>query len=261
MKILIVDDELITRQWLVMTLRNLGDMYQVCAEAKNGKEAYCMAKEQSPDVIITDIKMPLMSGIEMIEKLRNEEIEVQVILLTAYSDFEYARQAMRKDVIEYILKAEITEEVLLSALRKVQSELDKKAVHNEEILDLSQISYNQCQQIVGYQKIKDYSASIGQACKYIHKNFSESISLQLIADIVYLNRTYFSELFKKETGVNFVEYLNCIRIVKAAELLKKEDISLIKAAVSVGFANVPYFIKVFKKYMGNTPSDYKKNRI
>ncbi|GLX67770.1 helix-turn-helix domain-containing protein [Paenibacillus glycanilyticus] len=101
-----------------------------------------------------------------------------------------------------------------------------------------------------------YVEAVERACEYIAQRYAEDLMLQDIADHVHLSRTYISELFKKETGMNYNEYLMQVRMEKAKELLKRQTLKVADAAALVGYSNTSYFIKLFKNYTGLSPSEY-----
>ena len=112
MRILIVDDELPIREWLKMSISALeGNTNEVCT-APNGKDAWEMFSKEPFDMVVTDIKMPKMGGLELLQKIKDSCGETYVVMLTSYSEFEYAREAIKYQANEYVLKNEITAEVL-----------------------------------------------------------------------------------------------------------------------------------------------------
>ena len=104
MKFVIVEDEIRIREGIRKLLLKLDKEYLVAGEAENGMEALDIIRREEPDIVITDVKMPIMDGLEMLQQLDREGIKVKTIVLSAYSEFEYARKAMRMGVTEYLLK-------------------------------------------------------------------------------------------------------------------------------------------------------------
>ena len=121
-KVMIVDDELFAREGMVHDINWNSLDFTVCAVAKDGLQALEKYQETLPDLIISDINMPLCNGIEMLQQLRNQGSDVQIIFLTAYSEFDYARDALRLYAADYILKpfedGTIETSVSLNLLRK-----------------------------------------------------------------------------------------------------------------------------------------------
>ena len=103
-KVMIVDDELFAREGMVHDINWNSLDFTVCAVAKDGLQALEKYQETSPDLIISDINMPMCNGIEMLQQLRDQGSDVQIIFLTAYSEFDYARDALRLYAADYILK-------------------------------------------------------------------------------------------------------------------------------------------------------------
>lgn len=110
-KVLVVDDEVPIRQWMEYCINKM-EGYQVVGVAANGAEGYSMFRRTQPDVVITDIRMPVMDGLEMLKMIRNQNQAVYAAVLTSHEDFEYARKAIKLGAAEYILKTEITVESL-----------------------------------------------------------------------------------------------------------------------------------------------------
>ncbi len=136
-KILIVDDEQGVRQAIVQTLCWQSEGYELIGEAKNGKEALEICENTLPDVIITDINMPYVNGLELLEAVKRYSPEPKVILLTAYDDFNYAQKAIKNNAYDYILKP-ITKEEMLKVLRKLKENLDKEILNHEDFEKLKE---------------------------------------------------------------------------------------------------------------------------
>ena len=120
MKILIVDDDALIRNWLSMLLRQLkGDDIQV-TEVCDGVEALEVCRTQAVDLVITDIKMPRLDGISLIQTLQTESPQIQTVVLSAYDDFSYVRVALRCGALDYILKAEMRMEDIAALFQKLE---------------------------------------------------------------------------------------------------------------------------------------------
>ncbi len=125
MRFVIVEDEIRIREGIQKLLPKLNKTNIVVGEAENGKEGLEVIRREKPDIIITDIRMPVMDGLEMLKILYDESYKGQVIVLSAYSEFEYAREAMHLGVMDYLLKPIIMEE-FSDAVERVQQEQEKK---------------------------------------------------------------------------------------------------------------------------------------
>lgn len=129
-KVLVVDDEVPIRQWLEFCINKI-DPYRVVGAASNGAEGYSEFRKLSPDIVITDIRMPMMDGLEMIEMIHGVKPSAYTVMLTSHEDFEYARKAIKLGASDYILKTEITEEQLKEILDKGKKELGGGDDHGE----------------------------------------------------------------------------------------------------------------------------------
>lgn len=246
--ILIVEDEAPIREWLVYTISNINEKFKVSDSAQNGKEAYEIWKNKKQKLIITDIQMPIMDGIELTKKIKEEDKDTFVILLTNHAEFSYAKQAITYGVYEYLIKSEIRVRELESILNDINTKLE---IINK---DLPKVNIKAGNTLLK-ENNNDYSRSIKNALEYIEKNYKKHISLGDISRHVYLSQEYFSRLFKEEVGVNFVNYLTMYRIEKAEYLLKNTDMKITQVADEVGYSNASYFSKSYKKYKGISPDD------
>lgn len=237
----IADDELIIRQGLTsIDWNRYGIM--VLGTAENGNEALSIIISKHPQILITDIRMPGMDGLKLIEAAKEQVPEIQSILLTGYEDFNYAKTAISLGAIDYILKPSDPDEII-EAVLKAKSKID-------EIIQLRNLG-NQCKQ----RKINN--RIVREVLDYIENHYSEDISLFTAAEHVHMNHVYLSRLFKKELGETFLENLTKYRLQKACELLSNFDYKIYEISSMVGIFDPGYFSQVFKKYYGLTPSEYR----
>lgn len=244
--IIVVEDEAPIRDWIAYTISNISNEFNVLASASNGKEAYELALNLKPKVIISDIKMPIMGGIELTKKIKEVFPDIYVILLTNYAEFSYAKEAISCGVYEYIVKSDIRPKELKEILDKV----------NESVKELEKNKISRLQKESTLSESKDgYSKTIKKSIDYIHKNYKQHISLQDISNYVFLSHEYFSRLFKEEVGENFSSYLTNYRMKKAESLIKNTDMKISQIAIEVGYTNASYFSRSYKKFKGISPED------
>ncbi|WP_066895847.1 response regulator [Clostridium nigeriense] len=243
MKILIVEDEAPIREWIGYTIRNISEEFQVIGSVKNGKEAYDLALKNNPDVVITDIKMPVMDGLELSKKIKEIMPEVFIVILTNFAEFNYAREAISFGAYEYLIKSDIRPKEIKELLYKIEGKIKSKDVECHKSINDNM-----------YEE-KTYSKTIEKALRYIEENYKKHISLIDVARHIYLSHEYFSRLFKEEVGENFSTYLTVYRINKAKELIKNTDMKISQIAMEVGYSNPGYFSKNYKKYMGVSPEE------
>lgn len=247
LNILIVEDEAPIRDWVVYTISNISKEFNVLASASNGKEAYDLAIKLKPQVIISDIKMPIMDGIELTKQIKKIMPETIVVLLTNYAEFSYAKQAISCGVYEYLVKSEIRPKELKELLEGINKNIK---FENQEQLFVDKIGEKNIQ-----TNSKVYSKAIEKAMKYIDSNYKEHISLGSISKYVYLSPEYFSRLFKEEVGENFITYLTLYRMKKAEYLIRNTDMKISQISNEVGYSNSGYFSKSYKKYKGVSPDE------
>lgn len=250
--ILVVEDEAPIRKWIEYTIVNSSSEFNVIGTANNGKEGFELAVQLKPRVILTDIKMPVMDGIELTKLVKAELPDTIVIILTNFEEFSYAKQAITYGVYEYLIKSDIRTKDIKELLDKINCELMAK---DEEAKNNVTIKTSTEEEVEISENKKKYSKSIESAMEYIEKNYKDHISLGDISKHVYLSHEYFSRLFKEEVGENFVTYLSIYRIKQARKLIKNRDKKISQIAVEVGYTNAGYFSKTYKKYLGVSPED------
>lgn len=245
-KVMAADDESYIREALkkLISWEKMG--CQLMEIASNGQELLDFMEEEHPDIVITDIRMPLVDGLEVCKYIAERCPETQVIILSAYSDFEYARTAFRYHACEYVLKVSGLEE-LPAAVEKAISNLKK--YYND--LDVEKESEDVKEEIENlYSKMK----------KYIEQNYCRKITLDELAEELHANRSYLSRLYKSKSGVNLFDDILKMRIERAKELIRKTDVKVYEVSEAVGFDDTGYFSRVFKKYTGVSPKEYKNGK-
>lgn len=215
-----------------------------------------------PDIILTDIRMPGLDGLELIERLYHECPDTKVIIISGYDDFSYAQKAIQFGAFDYIVKP-IEEEDLIKVLKRFKEQYEKKAKAHQKIRKLKSELEKVQQSIVDpsctiYQSNLDVKTDIRKVMAYIDEKYNTDLTLEDAAKMLFLNKNYFSEIFKKETGIGFNEYLNKVRMQKAKSLLEIRSLKINEIGDMVGYSDAAYFIKVFKKYYGTTPSEYRR---
>ena len=241
LKVLIVEDEEMIRKGIVLTVDWAALDCVVVGEAANGLEGLEAARRLEPSLIITDLKMPQMDGIEMLRTLRAEGCNAYVIILTAYDNFSYAQSALRLGAVDYLLKP-LHDGDLENAVNRLRSRLD---------------SETQDPVTLGTPRKGDKSKYVLEAMAYISKHYNEpDISVGTVAQSLNISEGYLSHTFKKETDYTLLGYITRYRIHKAMELLKDCRVKVYEVAEQVGYRDIAYFSATFKKYTGISPSEY-----
>lgn len=395
--LVVVDDDPIARKGIISSIEWRKFGFQVIGEAANGRDAFALIKSCLPDIVITDIKMPVEDGLRLSQNIVGAFPQIKIMILSGYEDFDYARQAIKIGVKEYLLKP-VDADDLLTQVQKLGSEIEKErmlqreesikndmikdnlpqmrtrllndiiggitepvselrwksellgirfegsryqlmiadlevylkekpnqittvieliekvfsdecqaiAFCNEQgsavaILNLDRIDTTRMNQMVGilkdeirsetevsvniflggekggfegipesYQeavsklksKINNGTDSreckkiVAKAISFVQENYQNKISIENVIKSLYVSPNYFSKIFKTETGLNFIDYLNRYRIEKAKQMMTCPDLKIYEIAEKVGYQNYKYFNYIFNKYIGCSPQKY-----
>lgn len=263
MKILIADDELYIRQGLEkLDWSSLG--LKMCGTAKNGAEAIELAKSARPDIILSDIRMPNMDGLEMAERFMQINPRCAIIFLTGYREFEYARKALALGAFDFLLKPTNPEEIMECCERAVKEirQLAKQDVTfiemKSKIKDLEVKSGVKTEDSFLVEQKELGKCKVSEILGYIENHFDEELSLMTLSEVFHFNAIYINRLIKTETGYTFLEILNNKRMSRAASYLKKTDKTIGEIAMQIGIPDQRYFSQIFKKYYGYSPRQYRK---
>jgi len=277
LKLLITDDETMDREGLARQLD--WKEYSICEvfTAKDGLSALEILKNNDIDILLSDIKMPLMSGIELAKNAREIKPELQIVFVSGYDDFMLAKMAIQVSVYEYILKPVCTDELSACIKNLVDKVRAQRAILSKNKQDVQSVkeSKDASEENSPVQKLhnlkttteidylerqrKSRSGSIvGEVISYVESNYKNNINLDKIARIMYYTPNYLGKIFKEETELYFSEYLMEYRMRQAAILLRDRNIKILEVSMSVGYKSIPTFIKNFKSVYGVTPSEYKK---
>jgi two-component system, response regulator YesN len=246
-KVVIADDEEFIRERVMnnMPWSELG--FEVVGCVSNGELALKLVRDCHPDVILTDILMPNMTGLELAQQLKSEFPDMKVALMSAYDDFQYAKEAIRFGVKGYLLKPILRDE-FVELFREVTNDLKKAAGQSFSTSHhLVTKSGGNCNSYVAHAK------------QYIMENYSERVRLEDVSERLHVNPNYFSSIFKRETGKNFIDYLNEVRINESKKLLLHTDEKIFEISLQVGYGNFSYFNKMFKRLSGVTPQTYRES--
>lgn len=248
MKIIVVEDEFRSRNGIVNLLKKTKEEYEVVAVAEDGYEGMDLVRQLKPDVVITDIQMPKISGLEMIENLRNSGIGCRFVILSGYADFKYAQAGIKLGVVDYLLKP-ITYHNLAEVMERVEKdiamEINKK---------------KRTEKVIPDKKVEEsaYSLLVTKMISAVETRYQEKLSLDVFSEKYNVTPEYLSAIFSKETGKAFVNYLRDIRIARAKELLMNSNKKVYEIAFEVGYNDSKYFCRIFKEAVGVSPKDYCK---
>lgn len=259
MKVIIIDDEPVHVRGMMkyVNWNKLG--FDKVVGVSSAKEALRVIQEETFDLVVTDINMPDMNGLELIRQIHVLGKQPDIMIVSGYNEFIYAQEAIRLGVCAYILKPIKPEEIE----DNIQIIAEKKKW--EPFMEDKQTEFDVISQIIGEDNVltenherKRIHPSIQKILVFIGKNFATEITVQEIAEEFRLNESYLSALFKKEVGINLSNYLQRYRVYRAMELLKNSDLRINEIAYKVGYQNPSYFTEQFKKIYNITPSEIRK---
>lgn len=250
-KIVVIDDETVVRNGIVLETDWESIGCEVVGEASNGVEGLEVIEKYHPDIIISDIRMPVMDGLEMLKNLREKGNNAYVIFLSAYNDFSYAKEAIKYIASDYILKP-FSEGELEEAITNVKEKIMKKRErgakeHESDVLSHAALSKG------------DKSKYVSLALDYIAENLADpDMSIRTIAESIEISESHLSHIFKKETDYTVNAYITRYRMRTAMKLLKDPRNKVYEVAEKVGYRDIAYFSSTFKKITGVNPSEYQE---
>ncbi|GGD82915.1 DNA-binding response regulator [Paenibacillus nasutitermitis] len=246
LSMVIVDDEDIIREglrdfvdWSVMGIRITG-------EAGNGREALQKIRELKPDILLTDVVMPGMNGLELIQVIREEAHPVEIVVLSAFENFQYIKSALKYDAVDYLVKP-FNQIELEQVMDKVVLQVKRDKLIAEFIPE---------QTLAAGGRTREGRIS-QEIVKLIERRYMEKLSIQDIANEICLSINHMASVFKKETGDTVVDYLTKVRMMHAKRMLRDPSYKIYEIADGTGYADANYFAKVFKKYSGLSPKEYR----
>ena len=251
-RVLIAEDEDIIRKGIAYTMDWVSMNCTIVGEAANGKEGVEKIKELSPDIVLADIMMPMMNGIEMIRK-GQEIADFKAIIMTSYADFEYAKTAIELGVSAYLMKP-VDEEELKKNISKVITEIEK----DNQLRQLSSKMKTADDIEALFIKSEGDNDYIQKVLKETRERYSEKISIETFSEELGVSGSYLSRKFKEATGQTYLDFLNKYRVRQAIRLLETGTYKVYEVSEMTGFSDYKYFSTVFKKYTDRSPSDFVK---
>lgn len=236
MNILVVDDEAIIRQSFIKRISRLPLDFTAIYQGKNGYEALEIAQKYALDIVLIDINMPFLNGLDLIEELRKLDREVEIIIISGYDNFSYAQQAIRYHVSAYLLKPVVQkefEETITGVYQKVLADRKREKTATFSVL----------------------------ALKIMKENISNSeFCLTDLAEKMEVSRSYLSKKLSEETEKSFVDLMKMLRIERAKSLLNELSYGtkIYEIAEMTGFKNQYYFSSVFRQETGYSPKEYRQ---
>lgn len=249
--ILVVDDEPRTRQGIQRTLElwSAGRFRVECVGS--AVEAQEWLSRDSAQLLITDVRMPEVSGLDLIESLKDKPQKPVAIVISGYAEFDYVQAALRLGAFNYLLKP-IDKEELVEVVTKALKMEEERQRHEKmvKLVDPKLLAIEEPEVRVG--------EAVRIAAEYVDDHLAEPLTLGDLAERLHMNSSYLSVLFKEQMGLPFTEYLTRKRMQRAKELLVQTRLPVCEIAEQVGYRTDKYFIKVFKQMECISPSRFRQ---
>ncbi|CAM3637481.1 response regulator transcription factor [Marinicrinis lubricantis] len=264
-KAVVFDDEYIVIQGLQMMIDWSSYGIELAGTATDGNSALELFRTVRPDIVFTDIRMPGMDGLQLIEEIAQEAPDTYCVVFSGFNEFEYVKRAIKLGVVDYLEKP-ISIESVETALGKitahVQEQREREALKQqleEAEKKMQALSAVRLLESEGDRNKSDDSklAPIDKIKTYIEQHFTRDLSLNELADYVGLNPAYVSVLFKETMGESYIKFLTRCRMEYAKRLLQ-QGAKVNEVSEKVGYHTYRHFSEVFKRYTGKTPGQYKE---
>lgn len=242
-RVFLCEDEPLLLLSLQRKIEKSGQNFEVVGTAQNGREALTLLSEIQSDVLITDIRMPVMDGMELLKSITEMNFGVLCMLLSGHSEFEYARSALRMGAIDYLLKP-VSQTELDQALAKIKIQLDKR--REEQAQTLPPLPGAQLEETLEIMRL------------FIQTNAFNEISISALADSLNYSTAHITRLFAKRYGEPPQRYQTILRMNEAKRLLREQkELSIRQIAEYVGYQDAGYFGRIFRQFTMRTPQQFR----
>lgn len=249
-RLLIVDDE----PYIIDGVKRLIDWssygFLRVESAMNYHEAVEKAVELKPDIALFDVCIDDARGYDIIEKLNVLEIPTRYIMMSGYDEFEFVRKSFLRGVKDYLLKPidqvklqKIVERIIVEDLK---GSLEGRIINDKKLDPILNIEYSALSNLTN------------KVLLIVKGEYNKNINLKVVADKFKMNSTYLGQIFIKETGMKFSEYLMSYRLTIAKNKIESTSEKIASVAYSVGYLNLNYFYIHFKEYFGYSPTSLRR---
>jgi YesN/AraC family two-component response regulator len=243
--VIVVDDERLIAKNIAKNIERCNPSFHVISIVHNGEDALKQIREFKPAFLFTDIRMPVMDGLRLIEEAKKTAPLLNCIIISGYDDFEYAKKAIQFGVTDYLLKPVNSDE-----LTQLLSKLEKDILAKKENFHSSSNSKNYTTEEI-VQLVENY----------IQKNYSSALDLETLSETLGFSSSYLTKIFTKYMGTTPSKYIRTYRMSIAQQLLANSEMSINDIAYSVGYTDPFHFSKSFKSETGVTPTIFRNKHI
>lgn len=241
-RVMVIEDESMIRKNIIKKINQSQLLYEVVDEAQNGEEALGLIEKSLPHLVVTDIRMPVMDGLELIKNIYFAYPSVKVMIISGYNDFEYAKTGIQYGVKDFLLKP-VNMDELKETLMRIEFELISE--RDERLQSMVMPS----RQLTSEQ-VADYAEH------YIKGHYHSNLSVTDVADRLGYSSDYIGKVFKKHKGATLIKFITKLRIQEAKQLLLDHpELEIQEIGSMVGYSDPFYFSRVFKKITNQYPSE------
>lgn len=242
-KIIICDDEPTIRNGLKNLIESSNEKFRVVGLATNGFEACKLINENQPEIVLMDINMPGMNGLDVMKEMSAISPFTKFIIISGYDEFQYAQKAIQLKAFDYLLKPIDKNNLFLVIENAITSYTKEKKAYIDEGLFMENLGLAE------------------EAVNYIYKKYNDcNLTLKSMASQLHVSESYLTRIIKKKANTSFTELLIKVRMESAISLmLSNASLSSLEISEMVGYKSQHYFCKVFKDYTGMSPTAYKKS--
>lgn len=254
--VLVVDDDHLVRKGFIgiMPWQKYG--FTVAGEAGNGEKALELLENTKVDLLITDLAMPVMSGLELMREVKEKYPGTFMVVLTFHHDFALIQEALRLGAVDYITKIELEQEQLDGILSRIAGRI--REVKGNNAADPEPFRAVNADAEAGFSYSAEVQECISNAVGFIREHYQTELLLPDVAQRVNMSRSYFSRCFKDIVGTTFHDYVRELRIEHAKKLLRQTNKPVQWISVQSGYPNEKYFFKVFREMTGYLPGEFRK---
>ena len=241
-RVIIAEDEMMIAKNIAANVSRANEAFEVISIAPNGQDALASVQELLPDVLMSDIKMPVMDGLALIAEVNSKFPSIKTVIFSGYDDFEFVRAALQNNASDYLLKP-----VNHAELKVILDRLERELL--AEMTELSADRNNNPAEVV--QRVIDF----------IHCNYNKPISLSDISSQFGFSLSYLTKIFTVHTGTPPSKYLKEHRMSAAKKLLITSTFPISKIAEKVGYSDQFHFSKTFKNLVGKSPKQFREDSL
>lgn len=243
---LVEDDEVIRYVYFKMKAWSTHG-FHIAAQVPNGARALEAFNQNPVDVIFTDIRMPLLNGIDLMKQVKEKSPDTLFVLISSYNEFEYAREGLRLGAIDYLVKP-LEDKHLDEVLPRIKALLD--AGKEDTGLSWMKPIFKEPEILA--------DPLIQRICSYLAENIQRNLSMEEVADTMILNKDYMGRQIKNKTGLSFKNLYHQTKIEYAKPLIKSGQYKVYEISEMLGYPNSDAFAQQFKSIVGMTPMEYRK---